>query len=162
MSMKRISRWGIGPIFAAASIIYAVVTMIISRHFGQLFKIESAQGPTLIVVGVALILLGIPFFVVAILTVSKAYKADKLVTGSVFRCCRHPLYASWVVFIAPGIVLLSNNWISLSTPVFMYVILRLLVRKEEEYLEERFGADYLKYKSSVPCILPYGSLLGRQ
>lgn len=86
----------------------------------------------------------------------RAYNADALVTNGIFRCCRHPLYASWVVFIVPGIVLLANSWIGLTTPVVMYFLLRSLVKAEERYLESVFGSDYLDYKSVVPCILPYG------
>jgi protein-S-isoprenylcysteine O-methyltransferase Ste14 len=38
----------------------------------------------------------------------------------------------------------------------MILILRLLVKKEEAYLEEVFGSSYTAYKKRVPCILPVG------
>ena len=41
----------------------------------------------------------------------------------------------------------------------MYIILRILVKKEEIYLENRFGIEYLNYKDTVPCIFPYGIFL---
>lgn len=56
----------------------------------------------------------------------------------------------------PGIVLVVNSWIGLTTPIFMYLILRKLVKKEEIYLESVFGSEYFDYKKKVPCILPYG------
>ena len=83
---------------------------------------------------------------------------DELVTDGIYRCCRHPLYASWVVFIVPGIVFLVNSWIGLTIPIFMYFVLRILVRKEEIYLASVFGSEYSDYKKRVPCILPYGML----
>ena len=64
-----------------------------------------------------------------------------------------------LIFIVPGTILLINSWIGLTVPLFMYFLLRVLVKKEELYLEKRFGAGYLKYKDKVPCILPYGLLL---
>lgn len=108
---------------------------------------------------IVLIAVGIPFYIISEVVVMKAYNADRLITGNIFKCCRHPLYASWVVFIGPGVVLLLNSWIDLTTPIFMYTILRILVKKEELYLENRFGTEYLRYKNKVPCILPYGLLL---
>ncbi|NQE44969.1 hypothetical protein C5S31_02955 [ANME-1 cluster archaeon GoMg2] len=107
--MEKISRWGVGPIFAALSIMYGLLTIVISRFFHPLFKIGFIQDQILLIVGIVLIVIGIPFFIVSVIAVTKAYNADKLVTGNIFRCCRHPLYASWVVFIVPGIVLLFNS-----------------------------------------------------
>jgi protein-S-isoprenylcysteine O-methyltransferase Ste14 len=63
-----------------------------------------------------------------------------------------------VVFIVPGIVILANSWIGLTTPIFMYFLLRKLVVKEEVYLESIFGDEYVDYKTKVSCILPYGKI----
>ena len=38
----------------------------------------------------------------------------------------------------------------------MYFILRLLVKKEEIYLENVFGSQYREYKNKIPSILPIG------
>jgi protein-S-isoprenylcysteine O-methyltransferase Ste14 len=61
-----------------------------------------------------------------------------------------------VIFIVPGIALLVDSWIGLTTPIFMVVMLRILVRKEEAYLEGVFGSQYIEYKKKVPCIMPWG------
>ncbi len=156
--MKKLSRWGIGPVFASLSILYGVATMVISRYCYPVFVIRIIPDRFLEIAGIVLILLGVPFFLVSVVMVTRAYNADQLVTGGVFRCCRHPLYASWVVLIVPGIVLLLKSWLSVTTPVFMYVILYFLVKKEEIYLENRFGDEYVQYKNRVPCIIPYGIL----
>jgi protein-S-isoprenylcysteine O-methyltransferase Ste14 len=153
---EKMSRWGIGPIFASLSIGYGMIMLVISRHFQPVFQIDFVPYWFLSIFGIALIVVGVPFFIISVKTVMRAYNADKLVTDRIFRCCRHPLYASWVVFIVPGIVLLVNSWIGLTTPIFMYLILRKLVTKEEVYLESVFGSEYLNYKKKVPCILPYG------
>ena len=158
--MERISRWGIGPVFAVLSLLYGLITIIISSYFYPRFQIEIVPGSVLIGVGFAFIAVGVPFFIASARGVMRAYNADRLITGGTFRFCRHPLYASWAVFIVPGIVLAYQSWIGLTTPVFMYIIMRILVKKEETYLENRFGAEYANYRARVPCILPYGVLFG--
>ncbi len=153
---KRISRWGIGPLFAALSVIFGSITVIISNYYYPLFNIGLNQHKIFQIIGIIFICIGVPYFIISVIAVNKAYNSDKLITGSVYRTCRHPLYSSWVIFIAPGILLLLNSWISLTTPIFMYIILNALVKKEENYLENRFGSEYLNYKRKIPVIFPYG------
>lgn len=155
---QKMSRWGIGPIFFSLSIAYGVFTLVISSYFYPVFQIPLLPKWLLSVLGVLLILIGIPFFIVAVKTVMKAYNSDSLVTQGIYECCRHPLHSAWVVFIVPGIVLLANSWIGLTAPIFMYLLLCKLVIKEEEYLERVFGSKYTDYKNETPCILPFGYL----
>ena len=152
----KMSMWGIGPIFASLSIGYGMIMMVTSRYLHPFFQVGFLPYWLMTVVGISLIVIGVPFLITSVKTVMRAYNSDELVTTGVFRWCRHPLYASWVVFIVPGIVFLANSWIGLTTPIFMYLILRKLVKKEEIYLESVFGSEYLDYKRKVPCILPYG------
>lgn len=160
--MNKISRWGVGPVFAILSFIYGMASIAVSRVFFPLFSIDLIMYPFLAASGAVLITAGIPLFVVSVIVVTKAYNADELVTNSVFALCRHPLYASWIVFIVPGIALIIDSWLALTTPIIMYMLLCVLIRKEESYLEERFGAKYKIYKKKTPCILPYGLFLRRK
>jgi protein-S-isoprenylcysteine O-methyltransferase Ste14 len=152
------SSWGIGPVFGSVSLAYGMMTVMISYHLYPVFQINFMPYWLLLILGISLIVIGVPFFLISRKTVLRAYNGNELVTDSIFRCCRHPLYASWVVFIVPGIGFLARSWIGLTTPIFMYFILRILVRKEETYLENLFGSKYLEYKKTVPCILPIGCL----
>ena len=153
---EKMSRWGVGPTFTFLSVSYGIIMLAISHYFQPAFQIPFVPYWLLQISGIALILIGVPFFIISVKTVMKAYNADALVTQGIFRCCRHPLYSSWVVFIVPGIVLLANTWIGLTAPIFMYFLLCKLVTKEEIYLEDVFGSEYLEYKKEVPCILPVG------
>jgi len=155
------SRWGIGPTFASLSIVYGMMTLAINRYFYPAFQMGLVPYWLLSILGIALIVIGVPSFMIAVKTVMRAYNADALVTDGIFRCCRHPVYGSWVVFIVPGIVFLANSWIGLTIPLFMYFLLRQLVKKEEIYLEHVFGSQYLEYKKRVPCIFPVGCLSKR-
>jgi protein-S-isoprenylcysteine O-methyltransferase Ste14 len=156
---EKMSRWGVGPIFAFLSIGYGMIMLAISRYFHPVFQIPFMPTWLLSALGIVLILIGVPFFIISVKTVMKAYNSDVLVTQGIYRCCRHPLYSAWVVFLVPGIVFLANSWIGLTAPFFMYFLLCKLVTKEEVYLEHVFGSDYIEYKNEVPCILPVGYLI---
>ena len=146
--------WGIGPRFTVLSVGYGAVCLAVSFLFPDIFLIDFIPAWVLVLSGVLLIAAGIPFFLASFLAVRRAYSAGKLVTRGVYRLCRHPLYASWVVFLVPGMVLIARSWLGLSVPVFMYVLLRILVREEEAYLENRFGEEYRAYRARVPAVLP--------
>jgi protein-S-isoprenylcysteine O-methyltransferase Ste14 len=155
---EKMSRWGVGPVFASLSIVYGIMALAISRRFHPLFRIGLVPSWLLSVLGIALLFIGVPFFIVSVIAVTRAYNSDRLVTDGIFGCCRHPLYGSWVVFIVPGIMLLLNSWLGLTTPLFMYLLLRKLVKKEEIYLEHAFAGEYAEYKKRVPRVLPIGHL----
>lgn len=153
---EKMSRWGVGPTFAFLSIGYGVIVLAISRYFYPTLRIPLFPKWLLSGLGVVLLLIGIPFFILSVKSVMKAYNSDTLVTRGIYGYCRHPLYSAWVVFIVPGIVLLANSWIGLTAPLFMYFLLRKLVIKEETYLERVFDSEYQKYKDETPCIMPFG------
>jgi protein-S-isoprenylcysteine O-methyltransferase Ste14 len=153
---EKMSRWGVGPAFAVLSIRYTIIMSIITRFFHPVFQINIVPSWFLSIIGMSLVLIGVLFLTISVKTVMRAYNTDTLVADGIFKCCRHPLYASWVVFIVPGIALLLKSWTLLTTPIFMYFLLLKLAKKEELYLEHLFGSKYLEYKIKVPCILPIG------
>jgi protein-S-isoprenylcysteine O-methyltransferase Ste14 len=161
MNSKNMTRLGVGLQFAYLSISWFLVTIIAHLYFYPFFRISIIHYRILLILGILLIMIGIPFYVMAGFTVMRAYDAGKLVTGGIYRLCRHPLYAAWVVLIVPGINLIINSWIGLSTPLFMYIVLRILVKREDMYLQERFGREYIEYKNRVPAILPIGLAMKR-
>lgn len=159
MNEKKMSRWGVGPIFASLSIAYSVIVLFISRHFSPIFEIYFLAEQLRLLVGRVLLLAGFLFFVIAVRAVMKAYNDDALVTGGIYKYCRHPLYSAWVVMIVPGFVLMANSWLGLTAPIFMYFLVCRLVRKEEIYLENVFGEKYMEYKKITPSLLPFGRLM---
>ena len=150
------NRWGTGPLFAAVSISHAAVMALLSHAYAPLFQIAAIPAWLLTTIAVTLIAIGVPWWLVATVTVMRAYNAGTLVTSGVYRWCRHPLYAAWIVCIAPGIALLSASWLVLTTPLCMYLAARLLVRREETYLAGIFGDRYRAYQRRVPCLIPSG------
>ena len=155
---NEMTKWGIGPKFTLYSAVYCTFIIVLTARNNPSFRMTFAPYLVLASIGIILILMGIPFYILSLVTVLRAFKEGRLVTQGVYGMCRHPVYAAWVIFFVPGIVLLMNSWIGFSAPVVMYVILRILVKEEDGYLERIFGAEYLAYKEKIPAVLPIGWL----
>jgi protein-S-isoprenylcysteine O-methyltransferase Ste14 len=108
-----------------------------------------------LVAGIVLLLIGIPMLVVAARTATLAYNSDKLATTGIFSLTRNPIYSAWIVFVIPGLVLLSRSWPLLLTPVVAYLIFKARIGRENEYLERHFGDDYRKYVAEVNELVPF-------
>jgi protein-S-isoprenylcysteine O-methyltransferase Ste14 len=155
---KKMTHWGVGPRLAAWIFPYCAIIVLSIISLGPVFHMGFIPYRMLAYAGTGLILLGIPFYVVSLSSVMRAFKEGKLVTSGVYGMCRHPVYASWIIFFIPGIALLLNNWIVLTIAPVMYWSLRMLVREEDAYLEKTFKTEYLAYKKRVPPVLPIGYL----
>ncbi len=156
MQPQKMKFTGVGPIYIAVSLIYTALIMFIVYSNNRQDQIPFVPDYIRIYTGIFMMVVGFPFYIMAIKQVLKAYRATELVTTGVYSFCRHPLYTAWAVFIVPGGVLLINSLIAFTIPVFMWLLLRLIVPKEEAYLENTFGKEYLEYKKRVPCVMPYG------
>jgi protein-S-isoprenylcysteine O-methyltransferase Ste14 len=150
------SRWGAGPLFALLSLVIAVPVIMIARRLKPLFEMSFLPHRMLAAAGVALIVVGIFIWLSAVISVQHAYTKGKLITSGVYGLCRHPLYAAWAFFIATGIAFLLNSWLCLVIPVILCAALKRLAKKEDIYLETRFGAEYINYKQRTPAVLPFG------
>lgn len=71
-----------------------------------------------------------------------------VVTGP-FRFTRNPLYLGLTLFYAGIAILAQAVWALVLLPVVLVVVQRGVIEREERYLEQRFGAEYTRYKRSV-------------
>jgi len=86
-------------------------------------------------------------------TLRRAFRERRLVTDGYYAYCRHPVYALSLVWIS-GIMMVFRSWLLLIVPVVAYVAMKLLIEKEERFLEEEFGEAFLDYKKKVNPLFP--------
>ena len=72
-----------------------------------------------------------------------------IVTGGVYSFTRNPMYLSMVLILIAGAFLLNNLWLLIAVPLFVLVMQRGVIQREEHYLEKKFGEVYTAYKSRV-------------
>jgi protein-S-isoprenylcysteine O-methyltransferase Ste14 len=58
------------------------------------------------------------------------------------------------VFNLPGIAFLTRSWPLFLMPLVAYAVFKLLIHREDEYLERRFGQAYLDYRARVNEVIP--------
>jgi len=78
----------------------------------------------------------------------------RLVTTGPFRVVRHPLYATWLWLIFPGIAVLCRSWLMLGVVPVGCAALKTFIGDEEEELDLRFGREYETYRREVNRIFP--------
>ena len=106
-------------------------------------------GVVALVPGVALVALGRRTMVKGGTNVNPTLPAIAIVESGPFRFTRNPLYVGLTV-IYLGLSLLLNTWWSLLLLVPVWLVMHFkVVRREEAYLESKFGETYLSYRHRV-------------
>jgi protein-S-isoprenylcysteine O-methyltransferase Ste14 len=147
--MKRLSRFGVGPKINVSVILYAAVAGAATYAWPDVCLLRSVPYRVFLILAVLLLLVGIPMLLVAAVSVMRAYNRDQLVTSGLFAVCRNPVYSAWIVFIIPALTLLTRSWPLMITPLVAYAVFKTLIHVEDNYLEQRFGTAYLKYRARV-------------
>jgi protein-S-isoprenylcysteine O-methyltransferase Ste14 len=76
-------------------------------------------------------------------------RSTALVTDGSYRLTRNPMYVGMVMILAGIALLLGTVGPWLPIPLFVWVMRSSFIIREERFLEELFGQQYLAYKSRV-------------
>lgn len=81
--------------------------------------------------------------------VNPTQPTTKIVESGPFRITRNPLYLG-LTLIYIGLSLLLNTWWSLLLLIPVWLVMHFaVVRREEAYLESKFGKTYVSYRARV-------------
>lgn len=106
------------------------------------------------ILGYALLFIGIGIFFQGWRQVHKARQSEELVVDGLYALSRHPQYTGlFIALFGEGVV----HWPTLFSvgllPVIIFVYYRLALKEERKVIEQ-FGEAYLAYKKRVPMFLP--------
>jgi protein-S-isoprenylcysteine O-methyltransferase Ste14 len=121
-----------------------------------LWPTQVLTWPLAVAVGSVVLICGVVGLAAAIRTLLRAqtpvdpYKGTAtIVTNGLFRFSRNPIYVSDMLLYV-GLSLVLNTWWPLAlTPVVVWIMNIGVIAREEVYLEQKFGNDYLQYKQQV-------------
>ncbi|MFC4270069.1 methyltransferase family protein [Sneathiella chungangensis] len=72
-----------------------------------------------------------------------------IITDGVYKYSRNPIYVAMAVVYA-GVAIAAGSWLALLfLPLCLLFIRYYVIAREEAYLEEKFGKEYLDYKARV-------------
>ena len=73
-----------------------------------------------------------------------------LVDSGVFRWTRNPLYVGGCLAMFGAAFLCALDWLPVIFPLSLVVLHFGIIKREERYLERKFGDQYLRYATRVP------------
>ncbi|MBT3294638.1 MAG: isoprenylcysteine carboxylmethyltransferase family protein [Verrucomicrobia bacterium] len=133
---------------------YGIMAVLLTRRFPDIFLFPQSTSVAVGVAGTLLLWVGLAVYVVTLAWFLAAHRNGALVTNGPFRVVRHPLYATWLWLVFPGIALLCRSWLVLGVVPVGFATFRAFIQHEEDELERRFGCAYEAYRLSVNQITP--------
>ena len=82
-------------------------------------------------------------------TIIPFHESSALITSGIYRFSRNPIYLSMVVLLCGLAIALGTLSPWIVPPIFMGIISKLFIEKEEAMLAEAFGNDYRDYCQQV-------------
>jgi len=149
----RLSRWGVGPRIAVAALTYAAAGAATHR-WPDTCRILFVPYSVFASLGGFVLVIGVGHAGIRSAISHKGVQPRSVDFIGVFALVRHPIYSAWIVFILPGLALLSRSWPVLLTPVVAYAVFKFSIRREDEYLKQRFGDAYLEYRARGNELIP--------
>ncbi len=128
--------------------------MLVTRRLPNVFGFPGGARVAVAVLGGLLVSMGAVAYLVTLGWFFAARKEGSLVTTGPFGLVRHPLYATWLWLLWPGIALLCRSWLALGVVPVGYMAFKAFIRHEEDELERRFGREYETYRWKVNQIVP--------
>lgn len=140
---------GVAPLIAIPTFLYLGLTAVISSLAGGIFTITGQGYSVLVVVGIVLIVIGTMMVISCARKLHKSFNSGLLMTDGLYRIFRNPMYAAYLLFVIPGISLLFNSWLVLTTVIVNHILFFVFIKREHRYLQEKFGKEYEEYLRKV-------------
>jgi protein-S-isoprenylcysteine O-methyltransferase Ste14 len=114
------------------------------------WPVRIGLGGALLVGGGVLVVAGEQAFKRVGTNVPPWEPALALATTGVYAHFRNPMYVGGMLMLAGLAIALASDWLAILLLPTALLLHFGVVRREERYLEAKFGEDYRRYKASVP------------
>jgi len=136
--------------------IVALIFIVIAYFLGRFVPLPFVAPMALRNIGLFMTFVGFLLGVGAFVEFRKAHttldphgSAKQLVTSGIYRFTRNPIYLGFLLMVI-GLPLNSGlYWGIVMAPFYMIMMTRLVVEREEMYLEKKFKNAYTSYMSRV-------------
>tara|TARA_B100000123_G_scaffold227956_1_gene177076 strand:+ start:1548 stop:1991 length:444 start_codon:yes stop_codon:yes gene_type:complete len=134
-----------------------VLVLIVSIYFSSK-KIDLINIPLQLEISIFILSAGILIFVNPVLQFIKSKttvnpiqfeEVNKLVTSGIFKYSRNPMYLGMLMIVLSTSIFYLNVYSILTPLLFILWINKFQIKREEEFLIEKFGDEYLSYKKKT-------------
>ena len=134
-----------------------VLVLVISNFFSSK-KIDLIHLPNQDLISIIILLIGVLIltnpifkFIKSKTTIDpiKFKKVNKLITSGIYKYSRNPMYLGLLMIVISTSIFYLNIF-SITTPfLFYFWINRFQIKREEIFLTEKFGREYMSYKTKT-------------
>ena len=134
-----------------------VLVLVISNFFSSK-KIDIIHLPNQDLISIIILLIGVLIltnpifkFIKSKTTIDpiKFKKVNKLITSGIYKYSRNPMYLGLLMIVISTSIFYLNIF-SITTPfLFYFWINRFQIKREEIFLTEKFGREYMSYKTKT-------------
>jgi protein-S-isoprenylcysteine O-methyltransferase Ste14 len=133
-------------VFLAAVFIQKKVPINDSLFHQPMTKI---LGAGLLIIALFFLLRSLRQFFLTKNTLVTIMPTNSLQTNGIYNITRNPMYIGLAIVYLGISCLIGNWWNIILFPLLLLLIQEYMIKREEKYLERRFGQVYLDYKSKV-------------
>jgi len=134
-----------------------VMILVISNYFSSkkidLFYLPNQNFISILILLIGMLILINPIFkfIKSKTTIDpiKFKKVNKLITSGIYKYSRNPMYLGLLMIVISTSIFYLNIF-SITTPfLFYFWINRFQIKREEIFLTEKFGKEYVSYKTKT-------------
>ncbi len=133
-----------------------LIIMAVTFGINYLHPLTIGEAPFIGMLGKLFLLLSILILVYALYLFIKAKThiepwrpTSSIITSGLFAYSRNPIYFAFCTLTIGISIVLNNLWMLLGVIPSAYLVFIIAIKKEEQYLEKKFGDEYLEYKNKV-------------
>ena len=106
-------------------------------------------GIVLVAVAFLLAIVALVHFLRAKTHVEPWHPTSTIIQSGIYRYSRNPIYLAFCIAAIGAALIMDSWWGLIAVAPLVYLLQVLVIRKEETYLEAKFGEPYLDYKRRV-------------
>ena len=135
-----------------------LVLILVSSNYFSSTKIDLFHLPNQNIISILILLMGMLILINPIFKFIKSKttidpikfkKVNKLIISGIYKYSRNPMYLGLLMIVISTSMFYLNIF-SITTPfLFYFWINRFQIKREEIFLTEKFGKEYMSYKTKT-------------
>lgn len=144
------------PKLTADAPVLLVIAILITFALQRLLPLPFFPGLPSRIIGAILFIGGFVLGFPALRGMLKAHTSPnphqpttKLIFDGTYRMTRNPMYLGMLISYSGLFIFFQNPWFLLFLPILIWLFTAWVIIPEEKYLEEKFGSEYVNFKTRV-------------